>query len=1027
MNLTESAIRNRWLTLSLLFVLLLSGVQSFFSMPKDDMPPFLVRAITIVTPFPGASPARVEQLVTDRIEKAVQEIPEIDYIQSESRPGISVITVMLKESEYELRPIFDTIRRKVDAVRPDLPQGLNPVVNDEMGDVFGILIGITGEGFSPAELKTVADEVRDELIRLKEVAKVELSGVQPQRIYIRYDDARLARLGLTRDRIAGLIQSTNIIFPGGQVTLGDNRISLEPSGNFENLTDLENLILSEPGSQGLLRLKDVARVERGYLDPPDNHVRINGTPGIVLGCSLKKGGNILEMGAAIDAKLKDLKGVYPHGIDFVRVASQDIKVQEAIANFTSNLIQSVTVVLATMLLFLGLRTGLVVSSLIPSAILFTLLIMSLIKVGLNQVSLASLIIALGMLVDNAIVMSEAMMVRMEAGEKRLDAALAASRELAVPLLVSSLTTAAAFVSFFLAQSVMGEIMGQLFEVVSAALLASWILSLTLIPMLAMAMIRVQPGKEENQKGPVARIRFRYEGFLRTVLQYPRAFLALTLLLFILSLGLFRFIPFVFFPDSDRPLVTANLELPIGVDISVTDAVTRQVEEFIAKELSGKGVTSFASFVGKGAPKYDLGYTAPESAPYTAHLLINTASDAANDTVIAAVYAFCAGHFPDVRAQVSRLKSGGGSKTPISIRISGEDPDRLFTLGEAVKQELRGIAGSRNVSDNWGVRARKFEVRIDQNRARLSGLTSQDVATSLQTLLSGSDTGIFREDDQLLPIIMIRENPGLMDMAALESLNIYAQSTGKSVPLKQVADIRMVWEPAKILRRDLSRTLTIESETLPGVTASEVVGQLRPWLEAEASGWGKGYGVTLGGEAEDSAKAMGAVFSKLPLSFFIIVLLLIAQFNSLKKPLIVLLTIPLAIIGVACGLLLCRSTFGFMPFLGVISLAGIVINNGIVLLDRIRIETEDNGLRPAQAIVAAATQRFRPILLTTATTALGLIPLWIAGGPTWQPMAITIFFGLIFATLITLLFVPVCYALFYAIPTGELKEKGTECP
>ncbi|MCW7754932.1 efflux RND transporter permease subunit [Desulfobotulus sp. H1] len=1017
MNMTKTAVDNRWLTITLIAVLLLGGFQSFRAMPKDDMPPFLIRSVSIVTSFPGASPERVEQLVTDPIEKAVQEISQVDYISSESRPGVSVITVNLKESEYDLRPIFDHIRRKVDEVRPLLPEDSSPTVNDELGDVFGILIGITGEGFTFAELKKISDEVRDRLIKLPEVARVEIRGEQPERIYITYDEARLSSLGLSHSHIAAMIQATNIIFPGGNVTIGQNRISLEPSGNFENIEDLKNLIISQPGSPLILRLRDVARIERGYMDPPDNHVRINGIPGMVLGCSLKKEGNILEMGGAIDREIREMEKIYPHGVTFIRVASQDTKVNTAIRNFTGNLIQSVVVVLATMFLFLGLRTGFVVSSLIPSAILCTFFVMSFLGVGLNQVSLASLIIALGMLVDNAIVMSEAMMVRMESGEKKLDAALAASRELAIPLLVSSLTTAAAFVSFYLANSVMGEIMGQLFLVVSTALLASWLLSLSLIPMLAMQWIRVTKSKKE-ETGPIARIRNQYETILIRVLKKPKTFALCTALLFIASLGLFRFIPFVFFADSDTPMISANLELPVGVDISLTDQVTRELETFIQNELlaehKGKGVTHFAAFVGKGAPKYDLGYRPPESAPYTAHILLNTTGDDVNDAVKNAVYDFALNHFPDVTAKVSRLKSGGGSEKPIAIRITGDDPERLYALGERVKTKLRSIQGTRNVADDWGLRSRKFRILIDQNRAHLAGLSSQDVAASLQTLLSGSATGIYREKEHNIPIIMIRENPGIMDIAALEGLPVHSPSTGRSVPLKQVADIELVWEPAKILRRDLHRTLTVSSETAGNITAAAVMASMKPWLTEDAREWGRGYGYELGGEAEDSAKAMGAVMEKLPISFFVIILLLIAQFNSIKKPLIVLLTIPLGITGVALGLFVFRSSFGFMAFLGVISLAGIVINNAIVLLDRIRIEKEENGLTPEQAVVTAACQRFRPILLTTATTALGLIPLWIGGGPMWQPMAITIFSGLIFATVITLLFVPVCYSLFYGL-------------
>ena len=471
MNITSLAIENKVLFLSLLFICIFSGITTFNDMPRDDMPPFLIRVINVVSTFPGAGPERVELLVTDPIEKVIQEIPEIDYITSESRTGISIVTVAIRDSEFDLQPIFDNIRRKVEDAGRTLPQGVVPVVNDEMGDVFGILIGLTADGYTFSELKDIADEVRDGLIKIPDAAKVEIVGDHQERVYVDFDSARLSELGLSKKQIENVLGATNIIFPGGDLRIGDERIILEPTGNFESIEDLEDVIIPVGQDNIIVRLGDVARIRRGYEDPPQSMVRINGESGIVIGVNLKKGGNVVKLGEEVDKVMNGYLQTYPIGVDFVRVSSQDKVVDESVMGFVSNLLQSVAVVLFTMLIFLGLRTGLIVSSLIPSVIVVTIMIMTFLGIGLNQVSLAALIIALGMLVDNAIVISESVMVKMERGDTVLDAAVSSSSELSVPLLVSSLTTAAAFISFYLAESSMGEIMGQIFMVVTAALLS----------------------------------------------------------------------------------------------------------------------------------------------------------------------------------------------------------------------------------------------------------------------------------------------------------------------------------------------------------------------------------------------------------------------------------------------------------------------------------------------------------------------------------------------------------------------------
>jgi multidrug efflux pump subunit AcrB len=1015
--ITKFAINNNVLTISIIVVLFVSGLSVFNSLPRDDMPPFLIRYVSIVTTFPGASPERVENLISDKIEKVVQEIPEVDYITSESRTGISIVNVAVKESEYNLRPIFDNIRRKVEDMENTLPAGARVNIKDEVGDVFGIIIGLIADGYSYAEMKDIADDIRDGLIKLPDAAKVEISGEQEERVYVEFDEARLADLGLTKQKLQALIDETNIVFPGGNIRVSDRRIILEPTGSFESMEDLRNIIVSSTGGE-IIRLGDVTGIYRGYEEPRKCINKINGMHGLAIAINLKKGGNIIQLGEQIDKKLDEYRKIYPYGVEIDRVASQDFVVDKSVKDFVNNLVQAVVVVLFVMLLFLGLRTGLVVASLIPVTMVMTLLIMSLMGLGLNKVTLAALIIALGMLVDNAIVMSESIMVKMEQGVKAMDAAIQSSSELIAPLLTSSLTTSAAFMAFFLAESVMAELMGKLFVVVTIALLSSWLLSLTMIPLLCVYAIKVKKPRKKNS-GITERIGARYRKFLIFNLKKTYILILGIVLLFIVSIFLIRLIPFNFMAKSDRAIVTANIELPLGTTIERTEAVVNDIEKFIIDNLRvnderKEGIVTWSSYVGEGAPKYDLGYNPPESSSNAAHILMNTTSDGINDSVIERLDNYIFNNYPDVTRQVSRLLQGGGSADPVAVRILGKDPEKLYGIVGRVKTKLTEIPGTKNISDNWGMRTKKFIVNIHPTKAQLAGISNQDIAVSLQTVLSGAQTGEYREGDKLIPIIMRSDRGEELDVEDLESLNIYAQQTGKNTPLKQVADVEVVWQASKILRRDLYKAITVTSDVQTGYTANDIANQLEPWLEEFKADWGTGYTYELGGDAESSSKAIGAVFEKLPLSVFIIILLLIGQFNSIRKPAIILLTIPLGLIGVILGLLITGSYFGFMAFLGVISLSGIVINNAIVLLDRIKIELEEQNRTPQDAIVEAAQQRFRPILLTTATTSFGLIPLWIGGGIMWEPMAITIIFGLLFATVLTLLFVPMLYRVFFKV-------------
>jgi multidrug efflux pump subunit AcrB len=1018
MSITRLAIEKNRITAIALVLILFAGIGTYRTMPRDEDPGFIIRTATVMTYFPGASPERIEQLVTDKLEKAIQQMPEIDFITSHSKTGVSIVFVNIQERYSEMRPIWDNLRRKVDTARGQLPDGIiGPIVNDEFGDVFGTIITITGEGFNYAQLKDVADEVRDELLYIDEVAKVDIVGEQEECVFVEYNNARLAEMGISPGQLQQLLESQNVIFPGGDITAGPERIVLEPSGNFESVEELRRTVISLPGRREVVYLEDIVNLYRGYVDPPGAMMRSSGAQCLGLAVNLREGGNIIRMGDKVSETITRLQTLYPIGVEFDVVAFQPKHVEKKVRGFTRNLSQAVAIVLLVMLITLGLRTGLVVASLIPMAMIMSILIMHQFGIGLDQMSLAALIISLGLLVDNAIVMSESIMVQISRGKNRLQAAVDSAAELRVPLLTSSLTTAAAFLPIYLAESSTGEYTAPLFKVVTITLLCSWLLSLTMTPLLCVRFLKVK----QKSGGAMFESRFyrRYRSMLVTVLKRPWFSAAIVLVLFLGTMQGFRFIPNIFFPPHDRAIFTADLTLPSGTPIELTESVVEEIEAFVKDELVAgpvrkEGVVNWSTYVGEGAPRFYLSYNPEFSKPEYATMVFNATSRAMVDSLIPRIDAFCFDRYPDMITDVKPLAYGPPPEAPVAIRISARNDDMLFDIVDRVKERLAATHGTRNIRDDWGPRSKKILVNVNQPRARRAGVSSMDVALSLQSDMSGLEITDYREEDKVIPVVLRSVLADRQDLGKIESLIIFSNTTGRSVPLKQVADIEVVWQPALILRRDRLRTVTVKSDITADVTAIAVAQEIDEWLIEESEAWGVDAKYELGGEMESSVKANESIAAKLPIALMIIVLLLVGQFNSIRRPLIILLTIPLGLIGVVVGLLVARSYMGFMTFLGVISLAGIVINNAIVLLDRIQIEMTENKLDPAQAVVQAAQQRLRPILLTTATTIGGLLPLWFGGGVMYEPMAIAIIFGLLFATLLTLGVVPTLYSLLFRV-------------
>lgn len=1020
MNLTAAAIRYDRFTLTIVALAVVAGIVAYQALPKAQDPGFIVRTAVITTQFPGASPERIELLVTDKIEKKIQEMPEIDSIVSESRTGISIVYANFKESYKEMRPIFDDLRRKIETITPDLPQGTRtPEVNDEFGDVFGSVYTLSGEGFSYAALKDVADELRDELLKEPDIAKVTIHGAQQEVVFVEYNNARLAKLGLSPQQLSASLASVNIVSSGGNILSGRERITLEPTGNFESVDELKRTVISLP-TGAIVYLEDIVDVYRAYKDPPRDVGRVNGVAALALAISMRDGGDILKLGQRLEELMPELVSRYPWGVQIERVWFQADLVDDVVSAFSSSLIQAILIVIVVMVGFLGLRTGLVVGSLIPTTMLISFFAMSVFDITINQISLTALIIALGLLVDNAIVIVESIIVKREEGQSAIQAAIDSGRELVMPLLVSSLTTAAAFMPIAMAKSAVGEYTADIFYVVTIALLVSWVLAMTFVPMVTTIALKIKKRSVETFNGQWYSL---YRRLLTSALKNRAISLIIVAVAFFLAVNGMGLIRQEFIAKSEDPVFTAKLEMPLGTSIETSQQVLTDIDAFIrdnyySPDPENGMVENWLTFIGDGGPRFRLNLDPPSPNPANSFIIVNTYRGDQVNEVIAGIEDYIREAHPDLSGQIRRLENGPPTGYPVIVRIAGPDIDTLYELASSVTEFLYAQPSTFDVKNSWGLQTKKLLVGVDQELARRSGVTNEDVAYSLQASLTGIDLTQYREGDEIIPVTLRTVASDRQDFSKLDGLSVYSSRTGQSVPLKQVANVELTFEPGIIERRDRDRTLSLKLQLQPGRTAAEMAEEIVPWLDEQSANWPSGFYYEIGGELEESGDANASIAAELPAAGMLILLLLVAQFNSLRKPIIILATIPLGLIGVTFGLLIANSSFGFFTILGLISLSGIIINNAIVLLDRIAIEREEFKREHQDAVLHACQQRLRPILLTTATTVLGLTPLLWGGTAMFVPMAITIIFGLAFATMLTLLVVPVLYSLLFKVSFND---------
>ncbi|MFL1406762.1 efflux RND transporter permease subunit [Marinobacter sp. M1N3S26] len=1035
MNLSQFAFRYRPVVLLTTILALAYGAFSYFSLPTREDPEILVREAVLTTEYPGLSAEEVEETITKPLEASVRKVGEVEEIRSTSMRGRSIIHVVIHDRYFDLDQIWDEVRERVDAARPELPEGAGePNLNDDFGDVAVVTAALTSRDFSQAEQLQMAEHIRAELYGIEGIRKVELIGVQPERIFVELPVERMAELGLSPQALADQLEKQNILPPGGVIESGEQRFALQVSGGFHSLEALRQAEIQLPEG-GTLRLQDLGEVSHGYVDPVQRPAYFNGERAIVLAVSMLEGHSVLDFGHAVKDAIEAIRPTLPAGYNLDIMTFQAEQVANAVYGVTASMLQTLAIVLAVVVLFLGVRTGLIVGSIIPGVMLVTLAVMGLTEMTLERMSLATLVIALGLLVDNAIVVAEDFKTRLEAGASRNQALQQTGSELAMPLLSSSLTTILVFLPLMLAEHVAGEYTRSISIVVAITLLASWLLSMTVTPILCHRFLKapVRSAGETGDTPPEATLSDRlfgrmaavYERLLRTILHYRKTFLLLMVVAFAAGVGLMQVVPKKFFPDSDRSQVLVYVDFPSDIAPSVADDGIRRISDLLSGD-DNPHVESVAAYLGFGGPRFVLSLTPIDPAPNKGFLVLNVSDARHMDGVLDNTRRLLATRHPSVSAQVTRMFLGPSDSNLLEVQVTGPDREMLFESAAKVERILADLPGTRDVRQSWEARIPSLHIEVDQARARRAGVSSADIARSLQGAIDGYRITDFREGDRHIPVMLRYQEEGRESLERLRSLTVYPLETpGAGVTLNQVADISLGNGYYRIDRVDLKRSITVEARN-SGYTAEEMVPRVEPALRELEAGLPPGYAVAFDGVVKQSAEGRAALQANLPLCLGIVMVLLVAQFNSFKRPLLIVATIPLVILGVAVGLLVLRANFGFMVLLGLYSLAGIIINNAIVLIDRIDLNRQEEPALPiTEAVVAASVRRLRPILMATITTILGFLPLIVGHDPLFYGMASAMAFGLALGTVMSLGVVPVLYTYFFGRESGTLEPASVD--
>ena len=960
---------------------------------------------------------QVEDLITRTLEEKIREIGEVDDVWSSSQDGRTTIYVEVDDwvTGPEIKRVWQMLRNKMSDAVPELPEGTNgPFVNDEFGLTALATIALWSDGFSLEEMRRVARDARRQLDSLAGVERIELFGVQPERIFLTASNTRLASLGIPPQAIVDTLQAQNVILPGGTINAAGQSVRIEASGTFDDVTDIEDVLVPISGSEKTIALKDIVEVVRGYADPAQRPVFYNGRPAIVLSVSILDGVNAVEFGQRLKQRVAEIEQSLPIGYVLEFATFQPELVERAVNGAISNLGQTLGVVTVVVVLFLGIRAGLIVGAFIPLTILLSLVGMSIWGVGLQRMSIAAAIIALGIMVDNGIVVAEAMRSRLEAGEDRRQAALETARALGLPLLISTLTTILAFMPIALAEGSTGEYTLSLGQVVILVLLGSWFMSMYATPTMCYWFLKTSPSAAEKASNTGQYASSVYRAY-RALLQFVLRRRALTMMVVAGLAGLVvyasRYVVVEFFPTNDRNQFLLYIDLEAGTEISETSRVVDSVSTWLRDTSVNPEVTKVIAYAGSGGPRFFLSLAPIDPDPHASFILVETKSNDQVPEMIERTRAYIDAHYPEARGKPKAMWFGPTEKGVLEVRLSGADEGVLMAKAEHLMAALRAVPGTIDVEQDWENSVLKVNVVVDQSRARRAGVTSRDIASTLNTFVSGGAITDYREGDAVIPIVLRGSEDERNQLATLLALNVYSSATGESVPLVQIADIQSRWEPYRVNRRNLERTVTVSAKHRH-IGAGPLFDEIKPAIDT--LDLPPGYHWEVGGELENAATARQRLFANFPIAGFLIVALLVWQFNSFRRAGIIMLTIPMAFLGAVIGLLVMGAPFGFMSLLGLLSLAGIITNNGIIMID----STETSrraGQTPYDAIISAALSRFQPIVMTTITTILGLLPLIVWHDPLFYSMAIVISFGVALGTVLTLGVVPVLYSLLMRVP------------
>jgi multidrug efflux pump subunit AcrB len=1060
MNLAEWSIRKSVITWVMIVLLLVVGWKSYRSLSRLEDPEFTIKEAVIITPYPGASAAEVEEEVTNVIEKAAQELGQLEKVESHSYRGLSNVKVKMKDEydKYSLPQVWDELRRKVNDAQSKLPPKAGPpVVNDDFGDVYGIYLAITGEGYSYKEMYEYAKYLQKELLKATDVKRVVLYGEQKEAIYVEMRREKMAQLGISPMDIYSALQAKNIVASAGNFNLGQEFIPINPTGEYKSEQDFGDLLITSQGpkTRSLVYLRDVADIRRGYREPPKTLLRYDGRPAIGLGISTVLGGNVIIMAESLERRLKDLEPMRPLGMETHIISHQAQSVTAALTGFVVNLAEAVVIVVGVLLVFMGLRSGLILGVVLLVTIMGTFIVMDMLDITLERISLGALIIALGMLVDCAIVVTDGMRMRMAQGQNGYDAARDVVGQNALPMLGGTAVAIIAFAAIGTSQDSTGEYCRTLFSVILISLSFSWLTSVTCTPLLCKAFLKTGTAAEGEGEDPYS-VGFYawYQRFLILCLRFRWVVVGIVVVLFIAALLGFGFVKKSFFPDSTRPQFYVDLWFPEGTDIGDTDRRLKQAEELIGKH---EGVTHLTSQLGGSQVRFLLTYTPEHSYPSFGQILVDVDDYTRIAAMAPQVQEELEALYPDAVVNVRLFILGPSTGGKIQLRIYGADAEILRRMGENVESILTAEPTAKAVRNEWRDKTKVLRPQLAESQARRAGIDRPEVAEALAMAFEGRQVGIYREHDELIPLLARAPAAESADLDSLEAVQIWSPAAQAMVPMGQVvSSFPLEFEDAHVWRWDRRKMLRIHADPragLPSEVFVKVKGQIEQALGVDANAvLGKpadekieefdsttlkvgdndlwplrnkpGYYMAWGGEAEDSSRANSRLASSIPGFFGLMVLTVLILFNSIKQTLIIWLTVPLAIIGVTLGLLLFRQPFGFMALLGLMSLSGMIIKASIVLIDEINVQLSQ-GATPFQSVMRSGVSRLIPVTMSSGTTMLGMIPLFTDAF--FIAMAVTIVFGLGFATLLVLIVVPVLYAIFYKVEIDDSARTGKRIP